>query len=404
MAIYNYRAKDRRGEFVTGKIESSTAVLAEKQIEDLKLIPISIEEASSFYLKDFFPAFYSVTKKDVVVFSRQLAVLYQSGVSISKSLELLIEFTRNRKFREVLLKIKFDVENGMTLSKSLAKHPKIFSEIYVDMVEVGESSGLLYDTLVKLALLTEKEITVKAKVKRAVFYPKIVVSLIVIALVIFLGFIMPGFTSFYNKFNVKLPIETKVLVSLSNIFVNEWLSLFLGAAIFIAGAAIYLNSSYGKPLWDKCKLKMPIFGTIFYKSAMSRFVRIFGILYKSGLPVNKVFELVKNETGNKFILNKIDDIQTDVSSGKSITESFKNSEIFSGIIIQMLSIGEETGQIDEMLARVADYFDEELDHRISMLHASIEPILLTVIFGTVLFIVLAVYLPVFDIVNFAKKG
>ena len=404
MAIYNYKARDRQGKLIAGRIESASSISAEKQIEELKLIPISVEEAASFSWGDLLPAFQSISKKDVIVFSRQLATLYQSGVPLTKSLDSLMEFARNKKFKEILAEVKQDVESGQTLSKSFARHPKVFSEIYVNMVEVGETSGLLYDILVRLALLMEKDMAVKAKVKSATFYPKIVVSAIIIAVVILVGFVIPKFAMLYKSFNVPLPLETRILVAISDFFVGFWYVVLIVAVALIAGVKIYLNSSSGRLWWDEHKLKIPIFGSIFYKSMMSQFTRIFGLLFQSGLPVNRAFELIRNAVNNKFFTNKIDEIQSDVTRGESITNSFRNSKIFSGIIIQMVSVGEETGHIDEMLGKVADYFDEDLDHQLSMLQASIEPVLLTIIFGMVLFLALAIYLPIIDVINFAKKG
>ena len=404
MAIYNYKARDRQGKLIAGKVESASSIAAERQIEELKLIPISVEEAASFSWGDFLPVFQNISKKDIIVFSRQLATLYQSGVPLIKSLDSLIEFARNRKFKEILVEVKQDVESGQTLSKSFARHPKVFSEIYVNMVEVGETSGLLYEILVRLALLMEKDMAVKAKVKSATFYPKIVVSAIIIAVVILVGFVIPKFAMLYQSFNVPLPLETRILVAISNFFVNFWYIILIAAFVLTFGVKIYLNSPSGRLWWDEYKLKIPIFGSIFYKSMMSQFTRIFGLLFQSGLPVNRAFELIRNAVNNKFFANKIDEIQSDVTRGESITNSFKNSKIFSGIIIQMLSVGEETGHIDEMLGKVADYFDEDLDHQLSMLQASIEPVLLTIIFGMVLFLALAIYLPVIDVINFAKKG
>lgn len=404
MTIYSYRARDKSGKLIVGKVEAASSIAAEKQIEELRLIPISLEETSVFLWGDLFPALQKVSKKDVIVFSRQLATLYQSGVPLTRSLDSLMEFTRNKKFKVILNEIKSDVENGNTLSNSMAKHPTVFPEIYVNMVEVGETGGLLYDILVRLALLMEKEMSVKAKVKSATFYPKIVVSAIVIAVVILVGFVIPKFAMLYKSFNVALPLETRVLVVISNFFVGYWYVIFGAAIILYITVKLYLNSTGGRLWWDAHKLNIPIFGGIFYKSMMSQFTRIFGLLFQSGLPVNRSFELVRNAVNNKFFTKKIDEIQLEITRGESITNSFKNSKIFSSIIIQMVSVGEETGHIDEMLAKVADYFDEDLDHQLSMLQASIEPVLLTIIFGMVLFLALAIYLPIIDVINFAKQG
>lgn len=404
MAIYNYRARDRQGKLVVGKIESVSSISAEKQIEDLRLIPISVKEAMSFSWGDLFPVFQKISKKDIIIFSRQLATLYQSGVPLTRSLDSLIEFTENRKLKNVLSEVKRDVESGQALYKSLSKHPKVFTEIYVNMIEVGENSGFLYDVLVRLALLMEKDMAVKAKVQSATFYPKIVLSAIIIAVVILVGFVIPKFAMLYRSFNVPLPLETRVLVAISGFFVNYWYVILGAAFALIVGVKLYMGSSGGRLWWDEHKLKIPIFGGIFYKSMMSRFTRIFGLLFQSGLPINRSFELIRDAVNNKFFTSKIDEIQSDVIRGESITASFKNSKIFSGIVIQMVSVGEETGRIDEMLAKVADYFDEDLDHQLSILQASIEPALLMIIFGMVLFLALAIYLPIIDVINFAKQG
>ena len=408
MAQYTYKARDKYGKLIKGNIEAASPLAAEQQVEKLALIPISIEEsAAGLSLEGFLPdisLFGGISKKDVIVFSRQLATLYQSGVPFGKSIDSLMEFSRNKAFKGVLAEIKKDVEGGQTLSSSLAKHPKVFSEIYVNMVAVGETTGLLYDILMRMAMILEKQEALKTKVKSATFYPKIVISAIIIAVVILVGFVIPKFAMLYKSFNVPLPLETRILVAISNYFTAYWYIFLIAAAALVFGVKFYLNTNSGRLWWDKNKLKIPIFGSIFYKSMMSQFTRIFGLLFQSGLPVSRAFELMRNAVNNKYFTAKIDEIHENITKGQSITDSFKNSKIFSGIVIQMVSVGEETGHIDEMLAKVSDYLDEDLDRQLNTLQASIEPILLTIIFGMVLFLALAIYLPIIDVINFAKKG
>lgn len=408
MAQYTYKARDKYGKLIKGNIEAASPLAAEQQVEKLALIPISIEEsAAGLSLEGFLPdisLFGGISKKDVIVFSRQLATLYQSGVPFGKSIDSLMEFSRNKAFKGVLAEIKKDVEGGQTLSSSLAKHPKVFSEIYVNMVAVGETTGLLYDILMRMATILEKQEALKTKVKSATFYPKIVISAIIIAAVILVGFVIPKFSMLYKSFNVPLPLETRILVAISNYFTAYWYIFLIAAAALVLGVKFYLNTNSGRLWWDKNKLKIPIFGSIFYKSMMSQFTRIFGLLFQSGLPVSRAFELMRNAVNNKYFTAKIDEIHENITKGQSITDSFKNSKIFSGIVIQMVSVGEETGHIDEMLAKVSDYLDEDLDRQLNTLQASIEPILLTIIFGMVLFLALAIYLPIIDVINFAKKG
>ncbi|MHB1703988.1 MAG: type II secretion system F family protein [bacterium] len=408
MAQYTYKARDKYGKLIKGNIEAASPLAAEQQVEKLALIPISIEEsAAGLSLEGFLPdisLFGGISKKDVIVFSRQLATLYQSGVPFGKSIDSLMEFSRNKAFKGVLAEIKKDVEGGQTLSNSLAKYPKVFSEIYVNMVAVGETTGLLYDILMRMAMILEKQEALKTKVKSATFYPKIVISAIIIAVVILVGFVIPKFAMLYKSFNVPLPLETRILVAISNYFTAYWYIFLIAAAALVLGVKFYLNTNSGRLWWDKNKLKIPIFGSIFYKSMMSQFTRIFGLLFQSGLPVGRAFELMRNAVNNKYFTAKIDEIHENITKGQSITDSFKNSKIFSGIVIQMVSVGEETGHIDEMLAKVSDYLDEDLDRQLNTLQASIEPILLTIIFGMVLFLALAIYLPIIDVINFAKKG
>jgi len=403
MSIYIYRARSRNGKLVVGQIEAASLLAAEKNVENLQLIPLSVVEKSSISMGELIPSFQSISKKDIIIFSRQLATLYQSGVPISKSLTSLIEFTRNKKFKIVLQEVKDDLESGQTLAKSLSNHPKIFSEIYVNMIEVGESTGLLYDILVRIALLMEKEMAIKAKVKSATFYPKLVITAIIIATAVLIGFVIPKFAMLYSSFNVPLPLETRILVAISDFFVHFWYIMLAIFAALIISVKLYLSSVGGRLWWDEYKLKIPIFGSIFYKSMMGQFTRIFGLLFQSGIPVNRAFELIRNSVDNKYFTKKIDELQEEITKGKSITQSFIDSKIFSPIIIQMISVGEETGHIDEMLNKVADYFDEDLDHQLNILQASIEPILLSIIFGMVLFLALAIYLPIIDVINFTKK-
>ena len=408
MAQYAYKARDKYGKLLKGSIEAASPIAAEQQVERLGLIPINIEEAAAgLSLEGFLPdisLFGGISKKDVIVFSRQLATLYQSGVPFSKSIDSLMEFSRNKAFKNTLADIKKDVEGGQTLSSSLAKHPKVFSEIYVNMIAVGETTGLLYDILMRMAMILEKQEALKTKVKSATFYPNIVISAIIIAIVILVGFVIPKFSMLYKSFNVPLPLETRILVAISNYFTAYWYIFLIAAVALVLGVRFYLNTNSGRLWWDRNKLKIPIFGSIFYKSMMSQFTRIFGLLFQSGMPVNRSFELMRNAVNNKYFTTKIDEIHENITKGQSITDSFKNSKIFSGIVIQMVSVGEETGHIDEMLAKVSDYLDEDLDRQLNTLQASIEPILLTIIFGMVLFLALAIYLPIIDVINFAKKG
>lgn len=404
MPLFRYRARDRAGALVTGSLEADNKALLETSLDKMGLIPISVAEGRpSFQLTDIKKYFEKAEQTDVILFSRQLATLFSAGIPLTKALSTLERQFKSPAFTDILRRLRNDIEGGSSFAAALAKHPKVFPEIYSNMVEAGEAGGILDSVLDRLALMFEKNAENKAKVKSATLYPKIVVGAIVVAIIILMNFVVPRFAKLYAGFNVDLPLPTRLLIKFSTIFNQYWyIVLFVSTGFFLAGR-LYLRSETGAREWDGIKLKIPVFGPLMLKSILSRFSRVLGALYKSGLPILQSLDIASRSVENRVIAAEIKLIEDYVRAGKSISEPMTESSHFPPMVAQMVAVGEETGNLDVMLEKTAEYYDREVDSAIRNLTTSLEPLLLAFIFGIVLFLALAIFLPMWDILKVVRR-
>lgn len=404
MPLFRYRARDRAGALVTGSLEADNKALLETSLDKMGLIPISVAEGRpSFQLPDIKKYFEKAEQTDVILFSRQLATLFSAGIPLTKALSTLERQFKSPAFTDILRRLRNDIEGGSSFAAALAKHPKVFPEIYSNMVEAGEAGGILDSVLDRLALMFEKNAENKAKVKSATLYPKIVVGAIVVAIIILMNFVVPRFAKLYAGFNVDLPLPTRLLIKFSTIFNQYWyIVLFVSTGLFLAGR-LYLRSETGAREWDGIKLKIPVFGPLMLKSILSRFSRVLGALYKSGLPILQSLDIASRSVENRVIAAEIKLIEDYVRAGKSISEPMTESSHFPPMVAQMVAVGEETGNLDVMLEKTAEYYDREVDSAIRNLTTSLEPLLLAFIFGIVLFLALAIFLPMWDILKVVRR-
>lgn len=404
MPLFRYRARDRAGALVTGSLEADNKALLETSLDKMGLIPISVAEGRpSFQLPDIKKYFEKAEQTDVILFSRQLATLFSAGIPLTKALSTLERQFKSPAFTDILRRLRNDIEGGSSFAAALAKHPKVFPEIYSNMVEAGEAGGILDSVLDRLALMFEKNAENKAKVKSATLYPKIVVGAIVVAIIILMNFVVPRFAKLYAGFNVDLPLPTRLLIKFSTVFNQYWyIVLFVSTGLFLAGR-LYLRSETGAREWDGIKLKIPVFGPLMLKSILSRFSRVLGALYKSGLPILQSLDIASRSVDNRVIAAEIKLIEDYVRAGKSISEPMTESSHFPPMVAQMVAVGEETGNLDVMLEKTAEYYDREVDSAIRNLTTSLEPLLLAFIFGIVLFLALAIFLPMWDILKVVRR-
>src|SRR3990170_4902932 len=400
MAFFSYRARDRAGALVTGTFEASKKTAAETNLDKMGLIPISVRSARKpIKLPDINLLLQSITPGDIILFSRQLATLFNAGIPLTRALFTLETQLIKKKITAIIKAVREDVEGGATFAQALKKHPHVFDETYYSMVEAGEAGGILDNILERLASMKERLQEINSKVKSATLYPKIVVGAIFVAVTILMAFVVPRFAKLYSGFNVPLPLPTRVLITISNFFVSYWYLVIIAVVTPVIIFKWYTKTEAGHYNWDKWKLSIPIFGPFSQKATMSRFARVFGSLYKSGLPILQSLDIVSRVTDNRLISKAVKDIETDIRGGKSLSELMEQSRLFPPMVVQMVQVGEETGALDDMLEKVAQYYDQEVDYTIRNLTTSLEPILLGFIFGMVLFLALAIFLPMWDIVS-----
>jgi type II secretory pathway component PulF len=397
-----YKAIDRYGKKTFGIINSSDEFEAEMILLEQGLNVLSIRAANIFdtlneKLDKLKEKFTPVTLTDLIVFTRQFATLYSAGIPVLTSLERLKDQTLNQRFRKILEVIIKDVQAGSSLHLAFSKHSKIFPSLYVGMIKVGEEGGVLDIILQRIAAILETQMETQKKIKTATRYPKMVITSIIVAFISLVTFVVPKFTSLFSKFKTELPLPTRILIATNNFFKNYW---WLALIMTVAGVLLYKkirNNEKGKTILDKMALKTPIVGNLLSKVYIARIVRILGLLYKSGISIITGFEIVSAVTDNNIFKNEILKIRNAVSTGTSINVAIRSSDIFPPIVSDLISVGEETGLLDEMLFKIADYFDEESDYLIGSLSSSIEPILLFFVAMMVLLLALGVFMPMWNI-------
>lgn len=403
MPLFHYKARDKFGALFEGTIETVNRELVAAQLDGLGYIPVSItEEREGIFSPEFLQQFTRITPQDQIIFSRQLATLISAGLPFIASFETLIEQTENPRLKKVIAKVKQDVEGGSTIADALERHPKVFSSLYVNMIRAGEAGGVLDEILNRLAYLAEHEAETRARVKAATRYPIIVIAATAIAFVVLMTFVVPRFVEIYANFKGTLPMPTRVLIWLNKFIKGYWYLIIGAIAGLIFGMRWYINTEAGRLQWDNIKIKLPIFGPIFLKLAMSRFSRIFATLNRSGLPILQTLDIVSATIGNKVISRVIDNVRDSARGGKGLVQPMRVSKVFPPIVTRMMAVGEETGNMDDMLVKISDYYDTEVEYAIKNLSTLIEPILIVIIGGMVLFLALGIFLPMWNMISLMK--
>lgn len=334
--------------------------------------------------------------KDVVIFTRQFATMIGAGLPLVQCLTILGNSTENKKFASTIMDVKAKVETGETFADSLRRHPKIFDDLFTNMIEAGEVGGILDVILLRLAGYMEKAMGLKAKVKAAMIYPAIIVTVAVVVVTFLLIFVIPMFGEMFSDMGKELPMPTAVVLQASKIVVNYWYAVF-GAPFFVVAAIYYIRKTdQGRFVTDKLMMKVPVLGVLIQKVAVAKFTRTMGTLIASGVPIIEGLEITARTAGHKVIERAVLAIIEDIKQGRGMSEPLKEQGVFPGMVVQMIEVGEQTGALDDMMNKIADFYDEEVDTAVEGLTSMLEPMLMVFLGVVVGFVVIAMYMPIFQ--------
>jgi len=404
MATYAFKALDLTGASTKGEMEAGDKQGVAAQLRSKGLIVIDIEEQTPASAGDLLARFRKVKSDDLVIATRQLSTMVNSGMSLLRSLYVIEEQTENDKLREIWIEVRKDVEAGVSLSDALARHPDVFNDLYVAMVQAGESGGILDSTLVRVATQLEKDAALRRQIKAAMIYPSMIGGFAFVVLFALVAFLVPVFETIFKDFGGELPAITKFTVWLSHMFTKRWYVMF-GAAFGVVWLfRKWKSTERGRMQWDRLKLKFPMkIGTIVQKVALARFSRTFSGLIAAGVPMLEAIEITGKTSGNKVVEKAMDEVRDSVKKGGSLTEPMTRvPEAFPVMVTQMIGVGEETGALETMMTKVADFYEEQVEAAVKALTSILEPIMIIAVGGIVGFIVIAMYLPMFKVYDSIK--
>jgi type IV pilus assembly protein PilC len=399
---FQYSVRDSAGKLVQGSIDAENEGMVVQRLKAMGYAPLSVTEANKGLQRELtIPGFSGkrVKLKDLAVMSRQFATMINSGLSLLRALSILGEQTSNKELARVLTLVRNDIETGISLSAALAKHPKVFPPLMVNMTRAGEVGGFLDSVLLQIATNYESEVKLRSKVKSAMTYPVVVFCIAMIAMVIMLTFVVPTFAKMFKSLGSKLPAPTQALVDLSHLmkFLIP-LGIVGGIVGFIVWNRIKRQENV-RAIVDPLKLKIPVFGNLFQKVALSRFARNLGTMLRSGVPILQALDIVADTTGNYVLTLAVRDVQESVRRGEALTQPLSKHAVFPAMVCQMMAVGEDTGALDQMLAKIAEFYDQEVEATSEALTALIEPLMIAFLGGLIGSMIVALYLPIFDIYN-----
>jgi len=403
---FQYKVKDKNGKLVEGSLEAENAQLVVSKLRSMGYVPIEIAQqggGATLQRELKIPGLTDRVKlKEVAVFSRQFATMINSGLSLLRSLNILAEQTESKPLAEIVNHVRLDVEKGSSLSQAMAKHPKVFSRLYVSMVRAGEVGGALDSVLLRLADTIEKQVELRRKVKSAMTYPLVVAVLVLTIVSAMLLFVIPMFQGIYKQLGGTLPAPTQILIDISNVCRKLWYIVFLGEVGAAFAFRRWVNSEEGRKQWDAIKLKVPIFGKLVRKTALARFSRTLSALVRSGVPILESLDIVAETAGNWVVATAVRETQAAVKRGDPLSKKLEEHPVFPPMVVQMMAVGEETGALDEMLDKIADFYDQEVEATVDALTSLIEPLLIMVMGVCVGGMIISLYLPMFNIIKLIK--
>jgi type IV pilus assembly protein PilC len=394
---YEYKARDKAGNITSGTVAADNEALVLQKLREQGYVPLEVGKQKRGMNIEL--SAKKVKLKELAIISRQFATMVNSGLPILRALSILADQTENAELARVLGVVRTDVEQGASLSGAIAKHPKVFNNLFVAMVKSGEMGGSLDSVLLRLADMIENEVKLRGKIKSAMTYPVAVVALVVLIMSAMLLFVVPQFQTIYASLGGSLPLPTRILLTASNVFKQFWYIVLLGVFVFRFFFKRWKKTPKGREAVDRMKLKVPVFGVIFQKVALSRFASTSAMLLRSGVPILQALEIVIETVNNRVVAKAIEDVQTSVREGESMAKPLSRHSVFPPMVVQMLAVGEETGQVDTMLEKVAEFYNQEVEASVDALTSLIEPLLIAVIGGCVGAAVVALYMPMFNIIK-----
>jgi type IV pilus assembly protein PilC len=395
MASFTYTARDAKGQLQSAVLEAPSREEAISQLKKQRLNVIKIDEQTKKKKGG------KVAMRDIVIFTRQFSTMINSGLPLVQAMGILAEQSENPNLRDITKQVVFDVESGNTVADAFRKHPTAFSDLYVNMVAAGEAGGILDTILMRLAVFMEKNDALVRKVKGAMIYPGVIMTVAGGAILVLLIFVIPTFQRMFAEAGIPLPLPTRIVIGMSQGLQKWWWAIGGAIAGLVWSIKKYYTTNDGKLVIDRLMLKAPVLGDVLRKSAVSRFTRTLGTLIGSGVSILDGLEITAKTSGNRVIQDAIMESRSSIAGGETISAPLKKSQVFPPMVISMINVGEQTGGLDEMLGKIADFYDEEVDAAVSGLLALMEPMMIVFLGVVVGGMVVAMYLPIFDMVNAA---
>jgi len=398
MAVYVWAAQGRAGEMKKGETEAINEAAVRTQLRRQGLKPTRVKEKPKDLL-EMIPLKGRVKSKDVVIFSRQFSTMISAGLPLIQCLDILATQEQNKTFSRVIRTIKEDIEGGSTLSDALRKHPKVFDDLFINMISAGEAGGILDTILNRLAVYLEKSMKLKRKVKGAMTYPAVVLGMSVLIITLLLVKVVPVFQSIFAGMGRELPFVTQTLINLSSFVTDNSLYILGAIVIMIVALVRFYRTDNGRYLFDRMILKPPVIGSLMRKVAIAKFTRTLSTLISSGVPILDGLEIVSRTSGNKIVEKALMETRKNISEGKTIAEPLAATTVFPPMVVQMIAVGEATGSLDSMLNKIADFYDDEVEVAVAAMTSMLEPLLMVFLGGVVGGMIVAMYLPIFQIGN-----
>src|SRR3954452_5579835 len=399
---YDYKVRDRSGNLVSGQLIGDSESLVLQKLREQGMTPVEVRKANAGMKMEINLRPGKVKLKQIAIFCRQFATMVNSGLPILRALSILGDQTEEKELQKVLVDVRAEIEQGSSLSSAMSKHPKAFNNLFISMVKAGEAGGVLDDVLLKLADTIEQEVELRRQIKSAMTYPVVVLVMVLGIMAAMLLFIVPQFESIYADLGSKLPLPTQILLTASKIVRSYWWLAIFGVPLFRFLFRKYKKTDKGRARVDALKIRVPVFGPLFHKVALARFAATGGMLLRAGVPILQALDIVKETVNNRVIATAVEDVKTSVREGESIAKPLGRHKVFPPMVVQMLAVGEETGAVDTMLDKISEFYNSEVKATVEALTSLIEPLLIGVIGGCVGAAVVALYMPMFNIINLIK--
>jgi type IV pilus assembly protein PilC len=397
MPMFEYTARSQTGQIQKGQMDVASKDDVTAYLRKNRLIMVNVREQPKQIKLSMGGS--RIKTRDIVIFTRQFATMINAGLPLVQSLNILAAQTENKALAEVTRAVVYDVESGNTLADAFSKHPKAFTALYVNMVAAGEAGGILDTILLRLATFLEKNDALVRKVKGAMVYPGVIICVAGVAIAVLLIFVIPTFQSMFASANLELPLPTRVVIGMSNFLIHFWWAIIAAIGAIVFAIRSYYSTPAGRLQIDAAMLKAPVLGDVLRKSAVSRFTRTLGTLVSSGVSILEGLEITAKTAGNQVVHNAVMESRQSIAGGETIAAPLEKSKVFPPMVISMIAVGEQTGGLDEMLSKIADFYDEEVDVAVSALLSLMEPAMIVILGVIVGGMVIAMYLPIFDMMN-----